>query len=191
MRVLPPLIGAMCTVLLCGCVTPPPKPQPTPLQLQAYQMREFEVDKTTALGSVITVFQDLGYIIQSADKETGFVTAASPSKSGTDFVNILVAIAGGASRTNSVRTRATAFIEELRPNLTSVRLNFVVNEVSSSTQGQVIEDDTPVTDPQAYQIAFSRIEDAVFIRTRMRSPAPAAPVPVPAAQTPGRESPGG
>jgi hypothetical protein len=190
MRALPPLIGAASIALFCGCVTPP-RQDPPPLQLQAYQLREFEVDKSIALGSVITVFQDLGYIIQSADKDTGFVTASSPSKSGTDFVNILLAIAGGGGRTNSVRTRATAFIEELRPNLTSVRLNFVVNEVASSTHGQVTEEDTPVTDPQAYQIAFNRIEDAIFVRTRMRSPAPETPAPVPAAQTAGSESPGG
>ena len=45
-----------------------PRPQPTALELQSIQSREFETNKTVAFASVISVFQDLGYIIKGAEK---------------------------------------------------------------------------------------------------------------------------
>jgi hypothetical protein len=173
MNLLPHSLLAVTVLAVAGCAISP-RNEPTPLQIQAYQTKEFEVDKTVALGSVISVFQDLGYIIQSADKETGFVTATSPAKSNSNVLMML----GGVSSTG--QTKATAFLEQIRPNFTTVRLNFVVNERNSSEKGQISEQDTPVTDPKTYQIAFNRIEDAIFVRTGTRSSA--APVPGQAAQ---------
>jgi hypothetical protein len=175
MNVLRPSLLVVGTLLFTGCVMPQ-KAGPTPLQIQAYQTKEFEVDKTIALGAVISVFQDLGYIIQSADKDTGFITATSPNKSSNNL-NLLFALAG-TSRTG--HTKATAFLEQIRPSFTSVRLNFVVNQRMSSEKGQLSEEDTPVTDPKTYQNAFSRIEDAIFVRTGTQ-PA-TAPAPGQAAQ---------
>jgi type IV pilus biogenesis protein CpaD/CtpE len=174
MNVLRPSLLVVATLLVAGCATTP-KASPTPLQIQAYQTKEFEVDKTIALGAVISVFQDLGYIVQSADKDTGFITATSPNKSNS---NLLFALAG-TSRTG--HTKATAFLEQIRPKFTSVRLNFVVNERMSTEKGQLSEEDTPVTDPKTYQIAFNRIEDAIFVRTGTQPAASPAP-PGPAAQ---------
>jgi hypothetical protein len=168
MNILPQSLVATTLLVLAGCVMPT-KSEPTPLQIQAYQTKEFEVDKTVALGSVISVFQDLGYIIQSADKETGFVTATSPTKSNANVFTVL----GGVNAIE--QTKATAFLEQIRPNFTTVRLNFVVNARSSSEKGQMSEEDKPVTDPKTYQIAFSRIEDAIFVRTGTRSSATPAP----------------
>ena len=64
-------------ITLCsGCVAP--RPQLTSLEIQSIQSREFETAKPTAFAAVLSVFQDLGYIVESADKETGFITAKSP-----------------------------------------------------------------------------------------------------------------
>jgi hypothetical protein len=149
---------AMSFFVVGGCATPK-KAQETPLQLQAFQAREFETNKTTAFGSVLSVFQDLGYIVASADKETGFITASSPAGLKTNFWEAL----GGIQ--TSGQTKATAFVEEIRPGFVTVRLNFVDARKKSSMYGQSQELDKPILDPKPYEVAFARIGDAVFIRT--------------------------
>ena len=134
----------------------------TPLQLQSFQAREFETSKTAAFGSVLTVFQDLGYIVASADRETGFITAASPAGTKTNFWDAL----GGVQ--SSEQTRATAFVEDIRSGVVSVRLNFVNARRRSTFYGQTNDLDKPVLDPKAYQAAFERIGDAIFVRTGSR-----------------------
>jgi hypothetical protein len=166
----------MTAAISLGACTTLPKPEPVPLQLQAFQTHEFEIDQTTAIRSVMSVFQDLGYIIQSADKDVGFITATSPMRDTTGFLSILLALGGTASSSSS-QTRATAVIEEVKPNLTTVRLNFVVNS-RDLTNGARSEHDKPIEDPEPYRVAFDKIEDAIFVRTAARAtPAAAGPTP--------------
>jgi hypothetical protein len=66
-------------------------------------------------------------------------------------------------------------VEQVRPSFTTVRLNFVVSSRQSSN-GTVSEEDKPIEDPQPYQVAFDKIEDAIFIRSSTRAqPATAGP----------------
>ena len=148
-------------LMLVACATSKRVPE-TPLQLQSFEAREFETSKTAAFGSVLTVFQDLGYIVASADKETGFITAASPSGTRTNFWEAL----GGVQ--TSGHTKATAFVEEIRPGFVSVRLDFVNARRRSFFYGQTIDVDKQVLDPKAYEAAFARIGDAIFVRTGSR-----------------------
>jgi len=62
------------------------------------------------------------------------------------------------------QTKATAFIEEIGA-ITKVRLSFVNTSKRSSAYGQSDQQDTPVLDAVAYQNAFERIENAIFIRS--------------------------
>lgn len=134
--------------------------------MQSFQTREFEASKDIAFAAVMSVFQDLGYVIQSADKETGFITANSPATSTTDWLFT-------GNRYNS-QTKATAFVDSIRSGFTTVRLNLVVSNQTSSWYGQAGQMDKPVLDPQPYQVAFERIEDAVFVRSgRAEAVAPA------------------
>lgn len=130
----------------------------TPLQIQAFQKHQFETTKGVVFGSVVSVFQDLGYIVESADVETGFITAASAATNKTGFWEAM-----GGER-SSGKTRATAFVEELRADLVTVRLNFVDTEMLSTAYGQETRNDTPIVDPKPYQAAFDKIEQAVFVR---------------------------
>ena len=148
---------ALCTA---GCAVEPPLP--TPLQLQAFQSHEFEAPKRVVFGSVLSVFQDVGYIVQSADLETGFITAASPTGSKASWWELL------QDTTSSAQTRATAFVEEIRPGFVTVRLNFVDSRRLSGRQGQTTDRDTPILDPKAYQSAFDKIGDAIFVRSATR-----------------------
>ncbi len=151
------IVGCLAVATLTGCATSP-KPAPTALQVQSFQTKEFETTKTIAFGSTLSVFQDLGYIVQSADKDTGFITAASPTSNKTGFWQAMVGVA------SSGQTKATAFVEEIRPGRVRVRLNFVNARNNSSAYGQNQAEDTPILDPKAYQVAFDKIDDAVFVR---------------------------
>jgi hypothetical protein len=144
-----------------GCVTPP-EAVPTSLQLQSFQAKEFETSKVVAFGSVLSVFQDLGYIVASADRETGFITAASPAGNKSNFWEVL------AGTTSSAQTRATAFVEEIRPGFASIRLNFVDARRQSSMYGQTTDNDKPILEPKVYEAAFDKIEEAIFIRSGVR-----------------------
>lgn len=143
---------------LTGCASTGGNAGMTSLEIQAFQKHEFEAPEKVVFASVLSVFQDLGYIVESADGDTGFITAASAAGNKTGFWEAM----GG--RTSSGKTRATAFIERIREDLVTVRLNFVSTKNTSSAYGQQSSSDTPIVDPQTYQAAFDKIEEAVFIR---------------------------
>ena len=146
-------IAMLC--ILAGCVA---KPAPlTPLEIQSMQTREFEQDKSIVFASIMSVFQDLGYTIKSADKDTGFITAESASKSdgSSKFWH-------GVSKVS--QTKGTAFIETIG-KITRARLNFVSAIDVSYYRGQTDRNDTPILNAQMYQNAFERIENAIFVRS--------------------------
>lgn len=154
-------VAILCLGLcMAGCSVAPPAA--TPLQIQAFQSHEFETQKRVAFGAVLSVFQDLGYIVQGADLDTGFITAASPAGSKFNWWELLDA------STSTAQTRATAFVEEIRPGFVTVRLNFVDSKRLSSKEGQTTDRDTPILDPKAYQVAFDKIDDAIFVRSATR-----------------------
>jgi len=137
---------------LTGCA--PKKPVKTPLELQAIQSREFSTDKKVVFQSTMSVFQDLGYVIQQADLETGFITAKSPTQ------NDLIPFVG----MKMTDTKGTAFVEQIGDKA-KVRLNFVGSEETSNSYGMKSSQDNPIDDPLIYQNAFTRIQEAIFVRT--------------------------
>lgn len=143
---------ALLATISSGCATK--APQKTSLELQSIQSREFSTDKKLAFQSVLSVFQDLGYVVQSADLETGFITAKSPTQ------NEMVPFVGMSMKD----TKATAFVEQIGAK-SKVRLNFVGSQETSNGYGMKSSEDTPIEDPRIYQNAFTKIQEAVFIRS--------------------------
>ena len=137
-----------------SCVQSPPAP--TSMELQAFQRKQFPTSKEVAFGSVVSVFQDLGYIIKSADKDTGLISASSPSKTSYNFL---------FGNTKMSNTGVNAFIETIG-EVTAVRLNFVEVNEGSSGYGQKAKTDTPIYDKVVYQNAFEKISEAIFIREK-------------------------
>lgn len=133
-------------------------PQLTSLEIQAIQTREFEVSKDISFGAVVTVFQDLGYIINNADKDSGFVTARSPTKNTTGFFDAWV------GNTSNTSTGVSAYIEDIRENYTRIRLNFVNATSKSGVYGQSMRADEIIYDPAMYEQAFEKISEGIFIR---------------------------
>ena len=102
----------------------------------------------------MSVFQDLGYAIGTADFETGFITAKSPTKKkyllfvGHEMKDI----------------KATAFVEPLGKRRTKIRLNFIHSTQTSSDYGMKGVSDEPIEEPDFYQDVFSKITKAIFVR---------------------------
>lgn len=151
-----PLAGIASCVLLAGCVAMPP--EATPLQIQTVQTREYDESKEVVFASVMSVFQDLGYIVNSADLATGFITTEGLTTGETGIVDWLLNISQYS------QTRATAFIERV-DDKTRVRLNFVLTWRESWEDGQSTRRDRPVLDAEVYENAFDRIENAIFVRS--------------------------
>ena len=143
-------------VFLTGCETTK-APVMTPLEIRSIQTRSFESDYNVTFRSVIAVFQDLGYTIQSAELKTGFIQADGATNSN-EALKILV----GATQTT--QTKATAFIEEIG-NKVNVRLSFVKSVESSTMYGANDRSETQILDVGIYQNAFERIENAIFVRS--------------------------
>jgi hypothetical protein len=146
----------LCSVIFAGCAQNQ-KPSLTPLEIQSLQTREYEHPKDIVFASVMSVFQDIGYTIKSASKDTGLITAESAAES--DSASKFWLGISSVSQTN-----ATAFVEEVA-GVTRVRLSFVTTNKKSYGYGQTDRQDVPILDAKAYQNAFERISNAIFVRS--------------------------
>ena len=150
-----PLIFALAVLFISACVEPPQVM--TPLEIQSIQTREDQESKDVVFPSVVSVFQDLGYTITNADKETGLISAESAAQSD-EAMKFWFGIAMVS------QTKATGFVETIR-DVTRVRLSFVEINQTSSGYGQSDRQDTPILDVVLYRNAFERVESAIFLRS--------------------------
>ena len=156
------IVILMClSALMTGCVPANYVPTKTSLELQAIQAKDFETTKAIGFASTLSVLLDLGHSVTSSDIGTGYIAAKSPTQNEVGFAKMIMK-----------DSKATAFIEELAPGKTKIRLNFVNTEEWSGAYGNKLVQDTPVEDPTVYNNAFSKIQEAIFIRTPMKSKTP-------------------
>ena len=151
------LIFPLVFLFLVGCETTKPTVNLTPLEIQSMQSRSYDHPKDVVFPSVMSVFQDLGYSINSADMATGLITAESTAASNK-------ALKFWLGITKVSQTKANAFIEEISGQ-TKVRINFVITNKKSDWYGQTDREDNQILTPEPYQNAFEKIENAVFIRS--------------------------
>jgi hypothetical protein len=156
------LIPFFVAFLVVGCAAPASKPAKTSLEIQAFQSRNFEADKATSFKAVLSVLQDLGYVVQAASLDTGVITAQSPNKQDTSGSAFAAAFFNGV-RTEG-RVYVTASVEDMNAKLTRVRLNFVDKKFRSGAYGQQATDEAPIHDAKVYEGAFEKISEAIFIR---------------------------
>lgn len=145
------------TVAVAGCETMP-KQTKSPLELQAIQSKEFETSKKIAFAATLSVFQDLGYTVSSANLDTGLITAKSPTKQ--DF-QLFVG-------QRMIDIKATAFVEEIVSGRTKIRLNYVNSTQTSSGYGMKGEHELPIETPEIYQDTFAKIQQGIFIRKNVQ-----------------------
>ena len=152
-----PIILAIA--LFSGCATTK-QVALTPLEIQQIQSRSFEAEYDVVFRSVVSVLQDLGYTVKSADIDTGFVTAESAAQSST-------ATKFWTGVTKVDQTSVTGFMEMMGAD-TSVRLNFVNRIETSTGYGQNDKREIPIYETEPYQVAFERIENAIFVREAIK-----------------------
>ncbi|WP_265659084.1 hypothetical protein [Francisella philomiragia] len=150
------LLVYLVILALSGCISSgPQQPNLTPLQIQLMQTKVFNVDLRTAFDATVTVMQNLGYIIQDANFNTGIITAKSTEN------------ANGWGQ--SEYTEATAFIQPYRQSNkdSSIRINFVVYQSTPDpNQGAApINTSYAILNPQAYENAFAKIQQQIFVQT--------------------------
>lgn len=138
-------------------------PELTPLELQSLQSKEFETSKENLFSAVMTVVQDTGYQVQSADLQTGFITAVSAVQQKTGFIE---ALAGVQSQAN---TKMTAYVQALPNGMARVRLNFLFSKSSSSKYGQSTNE-KPILDAAVYRNAWDKIDEALFVAGALEAP---------------------
>lgn len=142
------------------------------LALQQIQARDFEAPKSVSFPAVMTVLQDSGYRIASADKDTGLITGSASTNSHTTWVPF---VGFGKSKKTPV---VSAYIED-RGHGSRVRLSFVMAKTKNGMYGMSSADEEPIYDVVVYQNAFEKIEKEVFVRQSLNLPVPVA---APAAQ---------
>lgn len=161
-KIILPLLCA-CAIGLTGCVTVDSvfgeqDKQISNVELQALQTREFDTSYEIAFASVVSVFQNYGYTIQSADKDTGLVLA----KTTTDAtLNRLM----GYVRNED--TRATAFLEKVSASRIKIRISLVKHVSASGTYGMKGEKEAAITRPEVYQEMFKQLQQAMFLKKNL------------------------
>ena len=154
------LILILCTLVsLVGCAQTQKNyvSTKTSLELQAIQKREFETTYKTAFAATLSIFQDKGFIINTADATTGLVTAASNKDSK------FIPFVGQAIE----YTKSTAFIELVSSGKVAIRLNFVKHQETSNGYGMAGGNSVPIEDPVFYQKIFEDIQKGIFVRSNL------------------------
>jgi hypothetical protein len=156
------LLIAIVALLITGCASRPPAPK-SGVELQSYQAREFETSKRSAFSATMSVFQDLGFIIDDGDFDTGLITATGPTtRHELGMSDLLAGVFAGVDTRGATHRRATAFVERMPSGLVRIRLNFVDNVVAAPGTPQQSK---PLQEPAFYQATFEQIDKAIFVRS--------------------------
>lgn len=129
---------------LFGCSTTTNVSERLSLEIQEFQSRSFEIDKKTAFSSTISVFQDLGFIINSANYEIGFITA--------DNIDMQI---------------ATASFDELE-NLIKIRLNFKIKPKINNNLFPTSSEINFIDERKTYDRFFDKVGETIFIKSANR-----------------------
>ena len=104
--------------LLTACPVERNIAQKTPAELMAMQTRDFDTNKENAIGGIIAVFQDLGFIIETSDFNTGLITAKSPTQGNYSLWG-----------RKMVDTKGTGTVREMGSDKVKIRLTFVAIDI--------------------------------------------------------------
>jgi len=147
--------------IMSGCASAPKVTQ-SQMEIQAYQSHEYEATKRQAFDSTLSVLQDSGFIIASADFDSGFITGKGPNQSRYDFW-------WGRFVATNEHVEMTAFIEQRTSSISRVRINVVATEQRKSpwNPSQDVINQEGVRDVKVYQEIFEKIDQAIFIKKNL------------------------
>jgi hypothetical protein len=155
-------------------------PANSAVELQALQTREYEADKKRLMATIVTVFQDEGYLVSQTDFDIGMVMATAPEETrgikavGVDpdstafklkyeYSDVKPTMSIVKSPTLTTKRSFSALVTELSPSRSKVRLTIVVRgEISLA--GFNSHEDTD-TSADRYQRLFSKLQQALFLKS--------------------------
>ncbi|MDR2629057.1 MAG: hypothetical protein LBC30_03660 [Puniceicoccales bacterium] len=161
-------LSALFLVVLCltsGCVSTSETHTPTSVEIQSIQTREFNVPYKIAFASVVDVFQDLGFVIQSSDFATGLIIA----KGNVINKNIGVLEAASGIHSKIVWNVGTAHLEEPSDGKVSIRVSFVANVKVTLAYGMSDESSRAILDGEFYAKFFEKIDKSIFVRQNLKN----------------------
>src|SRR6516225_8887644 len=100
--------------ILCAAIIQPAfarEPQPTGMALQQMQARDFATQASIAFPAVMAVLQGAGYRLQTAEEDTGLITAI-----GSTGAHLIWTPFAGFREKKQV-PQVSAFVEQREPNL--------------------------------------------------------------------------
>ncbi|MDR1528509.1 MAG: hypothetical protein LBS22_02915 [Puniceicoccales bacterium] len=150
---------------MSGCVLVNEPRVPTSVEIQSIQTREFDIPYKIAFASVVDVFQDLGFVIQSSDFTTGLIIAKGSVISKD--VGFLEAMSGVHSKV--VWNVGTAHLEELSDGKVSIRISFVTNAKVTLEYGASDESNKAIHDGEFYARFFDKIDKSIFVRQNLKN----------------------
>lgn len=149
------LLG-MCLCLV-GCLDTKVQPRLTSVEIKEMQTREFDKSYKVVYASVIDVFQELGFVIQTSDFNTGLIVAKSNVVQRENY------FMGSMTMGWNV---GTAHIEDFDGKV-AVRVSFVHCQRESGEQGRESEYSQAIESPEYYSRFFNQLDHSVFLRQNL------------------------
>jgi len=151
----------LSAILLSGCAS---QPQLNPLQIQTMQTQEFSVTKRQAYDATVTVLQNKGYEIKSANFDTGIVTAQSPTISkafrGRSHNTISAYVTN--TRKSGKKVSRIRISNMLTREIPETDTSFLIGSFVS-TKRNINTKDEQVLDPEFYKEVFNEIRQQLFV----------------------------
>ena len=179
------LLLLLC-ITLCGCASvrdANSNREKTNIDIQAMQIRQFDCSFKDAFASVIDVFQDQGFIIQTSDSNIGLIVAKGSTK---NIANSQHKPNYRHSGKNPVDKNSylvcTVRIEEIATNMTSIRVSFA-NETSDHLVhnapnhnglkkrggcNRTKNSRKFIEDKKFYSNFFEKIDKSIFVRKNLK-----------------------
>ena len=142
---------------LAGCLETKVQKRLTPIEIKEMQTREFDSTYKVVYASVIDVFQELGFVIQTSDADTGLIVAKSNVIQRENY------FMGSMTMSWDV---GTAHVEDFNGKI-AVRVSFVRCQKESGEQGRESEFSQAIESPEYYSRFFNQLDHSVFLRQNL------------------------
>lgn len=171
---------------LCGCASvrnANSNREKTNIDIQAMQIRQFDCSFKDAFASVINVFQDQGFVIQTSDSNIGLIVAKGSHKNIANSKHEQNYLHSGKSLIdkNSYLV-CTVCIEEIGTNMSSIRVSFANetneplvynspnhNGLKKRGGGNRAKNSKKfIKDKKLYSNFFEKIDKSIFVRKNLK-----------------------
>lgn len=119
----------LVVLLLASCGTT--KKQATPNEIKMMTTKQIESEYNTVFTSAIALLQSEGFLVTSADKETGLINASK--QVDNEKANLQKFLWGSAKEASTAQI--SFFVEKLNDNLTEVKLTIYEGSIEASEGG--------------------------------------------------------